>query len=58
MFSAQTDGSKIALWGLNDWLLSENYQLIDTQMLTPHLQSLGAIEIPRTEFQALLKRYI
>lgn len=58
MFSAQTDGSKIALLGLSDWLLQNHYQLIDTQMLTPHLQSLGAVEISRSEFQRQLQELI
>ncbi|MFZ1727609.1 MAG: leucyl/phenylalanyl-tRNA--protein transferase [Albidovulum sp.] len=54
MFSARTDGSKIALAYLVDRLRVAGFSLFDTQFLTPHLASLGAIEIPRAEYRALL----
>ena len=54
MFSRCTDGSKIALAVLIDQLRAGGFQLFDTQFLTPHLASLGAIEISRTAYHARL----
>jgi leucyl/phenylalanyl-tRNA--protein transferase len=50
MFSFRTDASKIALAHLAAQLERWNFGMIDCQMNTPHLASLGAREIPRTEF--------
>ncbi len=50
MFSRRPDASKIALAGLTRHLDSLGFGLIDCQMKTPHLASLGAREIPRSEF--------
>lgn len=55
MFSSQTNGSKYALACLVARLRAGGYRLFDTQFLTPHLASLGAIEISRAAFQARLK---
>lgn len=53
MFSRQRDGSKIALAHLaRQWQRWHPQGLIDCQMHTPHLASLGAQEIPRSEFVA------
>ena len=54
MFSRATDGSKIALAYLTHRLLAGGYRLFDTQFLTPHLQTLGAVEIPRADYHQLL----
>lgn len=54
MFSRATDASKIALAYLTHRLLAGGYRLFDTQFLTPHLQSLGAIEIPRQDYHQRL----
>lgn len=56
MFSAATDGSKIALVFLLQRLRAGGFQLCDTQFLTPHLASLGAIEVSDAEYQARLQR--
>ncbi|MCT4556987.1 MAG: leucyl/phenylalanyl-tRNA--protein transferase [Pelagimonas sp.] len=50
MFSRQRDGSKIALAWLVDLLNRTGFSLFDTQFLTPHLASLGAIEITRADY--------
>src|SRR5512135_1349112 len=50
MFSRKTDASKIALAHLCAQLARWNFGVIDCQMNTPHLASLGAREIPRKEF--------
>jgi leucyl/phenylalanyl-tRNA--protein transferase len=52
MFSHATDTSKIALAHLCRFLEARGFGLIDCQMNTPHLSSLGAREIPRREFIA------
>jgi len=55
MFSRSRDASKVALVYLVERLLSQNFELLDTQFITPHLARLGAIEIPREEYLARLK---
>lgn len=50
MFSLERDASKVALQRLCGELLSRGYTLIDCQMTTPHLLSLGARAIPRQEY--------
>lgn len=54
MFSRERDASKIALRRLCDFLTECGFVLIDCQMPTPHLMSLGARLMPRSEFVALL----
>ncbi|PPB81209.1 leucyl/phenylalanyl-tRNA--protein transferase [Albidovulum inexpectatum] len=54
MFSARTNASKIALAYLVDRLRQAGFTLFDTQFLTPHLASLGAVEIPRAEYHRRL----
>lgn len=56
MFSRQTDASKIALAYLVDRLRRTGFMLFDTQFLTAHLASLGAIEVPRVVYQSELKQ--
>ncbi len=51
MFSRRTDASKIALAYLVDRLRQTGFHLFDTQFLTAHLASLGAIEIPRSAYK-------
>lgn len=50
MFHRRTDASKVALAALIERLEQRNFALIDTQWITPHLASLGAVEIPRGEY--------
>ncbi len=50
MFSLVTDASKAALYCLSSHLCARQYHLIDCQVTSPHLLSLGATEIPRREF--------
>ncbi|MBI5329670.1 MAG: leucyl/phenylalanyl-tRNA--protein transferase [Betaproteobacteria bacterium] len=54
MFSRRSDASKIALAHLVERLRQDGFGLIDCQMNTAHLASLGAREIPRLEFAARL----
>ncbi len=57
MFSTATDASKVALANLVDRLRPWGYRLIDCQIHNPHLESLGAERIPRSEFNALIHEY-
>ena len=54
MFSRRTDASKVALAWLVARLKAGNFMLLDCQFMTAHLQSLGAISIPREIYVALL----
>jgi leucyl/phenylalanyl-tRNA--protein transferase len=54
MFSRRRDASKIALAWLVDQLNRTGYVLFDTQFLTPHLASLGGLEIPRATYRQRL----
>lgn len=57
MFSLKSNASKFALIHLARELQKKDYKLIDCQLYTPHLESLGAEEIPRKDFiEILLKR--
>ena len=54
MFHRETDASKVALMGLVARLARAGGLLLDVQWLTPHLASLGAVEIPRRRYLSLL----
>ncbi|NND59106.1 MAG: leucyl/phenylalanyl-tRNA--protein transferase [Gammaproteobacteria bacterium] len=56
MFSRSSDASKVALVRLTTDLQRWNFELIDCQMSSPHLASLGMREIPRSDFVAQLER--
>jgi leucyl/phenylalanyl-tRNA--protein transferase len=56
MFHRVANASKIALVELARHLVSRRFELIDCQMPTPHLISLGARTIPREEFLLRLRR--
>lgn len=58
MFHRQTDASKVALVHLVARLRHAGFQLLDTQFTTPHLESLGAVEISRDDYHALLDQAI
>lgn len=56
MFSRRTNGSKLALAHLVHRLHVGGFTLFDTQFVTDHLESLGAVEIPRAVYRAELGR--
>ncbi len=58
MFSRATDASKVALVRLVEFLKSRGFPLIDCQMSTPLLASLGAREIPRRAFLRALSTLV
>ncbi len=56
MFRRETDASKVALAALTSRLRERGFILLDVQYVTPHLESLGAIEITRREYERRLER--
>jgi len=54
MFSKVTQASKSALVKLIERLNSRGFVLLDVQYQTPHLEMFGSVEIPFTDFAALL----
>jgi leucyl/phenylalanyl-tRNA--protein transferase len=58
MFHSVRDASKVALWALVDGLTLDGASLFDVQWTTPHLSSLGAIDIPRSEYLERLRAAI
>jgi leucyl/phenylalanyl-tRNA--protein transferase len=54
MFHRATDASKVALMHLAARLKAGGFQLLDTQFVTPHLATLGAIEVPRDAYHVML----
>jgi leucyl/phenylalanyl-tRNA---protein transferase len=50
MFHRRTDASKVALVGLVERLRDGGASVLDVQWVTPHLASLGAVEVPRAEY--------
>jgi leucyl/phenylalanyl-tRNA---protein transferase len=58
MFARRTDASKIALAALIAFCRAHGIALIDCQQQTAHLASLGARPIPRSQFEAHLRRAV
>lgn len=56
MFHYRSDASKLALAALVERLRSRGFTLLDTQYLTGHLVSLGAVEIPHRVYYERLRR--
>ncbi len=55
MFHRVTDMSKVALWALVERLRERGFALLEVQYLTPHLASLGAVEIRLSEYLVRLR---
>jgi leucyl/phenylalanyl-tRNA---protein transferase len=56
MFSIETDSSKVALFHLLKKLKSQNFEFVDFQIMSSHLESMGATQIDNETFQTMLKR--
>jgi leucyl/phenylalanyl-tRNA--protein transferase len=54
MFHRETDASKVALVHLVARLRRGGFRLLDAQFVTPHLATLGAIDVPRDRYHDLL----
>jgi leucyl/phenylalanyl-tRNA--protein transferase len=55
MFSAVADASKVALVDLVRRLREGGFRILDTQFMTDHLRGIGAIEVPRDDYLAMLE---
>lgn len=55
MFSISNDASKIAFYHLSQRLAEWRFDLIDCQLMNPHLESLGVRPMARAEFLARLR---
>jgi leucyl/phenylalanyl-tRNA--protein transferase len=53
-FHRATDASKVALYHLVEHLRAGGYHLLEVQFLTPHLETLGAVEIDGEAYLQLL----
>src|SRR3954462_5478803 len=58
MFHRARDASKVALVHLVARLIAGGFELLDTQYVTEHLRSFGAVEIPRRRYRMLLDKAI
>ena len=56
MFHRVRDASKVALVHLVARLIAGGFELLDTQYVTEHLKTFGAVEIPRRRYTALLDK--
>ena len=54
-FHRVTDASKVALYHLVEHLKRRGMTLLEVQFITPHLESLGVVEIPRTQYMRRLR---
>lgn len=58
MFSLARDASKVAMARLVEELMGRGFELLDCQIPSPHLATLGARAVPRQQFVALLQQWI
>lgn len=56
MFSRETNASKVAMLALCRQLVARGAELLDCQVVSPHLLTLGATAVPRSEFRQDLER--
>lgn len=54
MFSRESNASKVAMLALCQQLAARDFALLDCQVVSPHLLTLGAISMPRSEFRSIL----
>lgn len=54
-FHTVTDASKVALWALVQECTEQGFAMVDAQIMTPHLRSLGAEPLTQEAFEATLK---
>lgn len=55
-FHTVTDASKAALYYLVEHLRLKGYKLLEVQFITPHLRTLGAIQIPAKDYEQRLQQ--
>jgi leucyl/phenylalanyl-tRNA--protein transferase len=54
MFHSETDASKVSLIHLAGRLVAGGFRLLDTQFVTPHLETLGAVEVSKEHYREML----
>ena len=54
MFSRHTNGSKVAMAYLCQWLVGQGFNLLDCQLNNPHLEKMGAQSMPREQYLSWL----
>ena len=54
MFHRRTDASKVALWALVNRCRELGFTIFDAQIMNPHLDSLGAYEVPHLAYEIML----
>lgn len=54
MFHTERDASKVALVHLVARLIAGGFVLLDTQFVTDHLRTFGAVEVPRRRYRTML----
>ncbi|MBA2665177.1 MAG: leucyl/phenylalanyl-tRNA--protein transferase [Bradymonadaceae bacterium] len=54
MFFRETNASKLCLVHLVERMRARGFSLLDVQFMTAHLRSLGAVEIPRSDYESQL----
>jgi len=54
MFHRETDASKVALWALIENCRELGFTIFDAQIMNPHLDSLGAYEVPHLAYEIML----
>jgi len=57
MFHRERDMSKIALWAMVEQCRHLGFRVFDAQVQNPHLESLGAYEVPMAEYRAMLLEF-
>ena len=55
MFSRESNASKLAMLALCQILEENDFAMIDCQVVSRHLATLGAVSLPRVEFASLLE---
>ncbi len=58
MFHRVNDASKVAMVGLVERMRDRRYTLLDVQFVTDHLSRLGAVEIPRCDYERRLREAV
>lgn len=56
MFHRHDNASKVALWALVEKCRELGFQIFDAQIMNPHLKSLGAFEVPHSEYMRRLQQ--
>lgn len=56
MFHRRTNASKVALWAMVEKCRELGFTIFDAQIMNPHLESLGAFEVPHREYLPMLEK--